>query len=344
MSKAETPRPLGTARSKNNRRWWKGLVSILALLILVVVVTRLDLAHLGRLLTQAHWGLVLAALPMGLLVVTAGALRYRALAQQAGLQMPDLRSSVAEYWRSLALGLVAPGSLGSDVYRVVAASRRTGRALPAAKAVVMEKVVALLACAAVAMAALPLAVPDGLRLWGSDLRWVLFSLCGALLLLSWIAPGLGRWLGQAPVLQRPKAAALAWMHRLAHQAGVGQDCSRQSLPDTTPAGGKGAWLQALAWSVVALSLSALQAQAFFMALDVSVPLAVNLLVAPLLFITLALPLSVGGLGVRELAFITWYAACGVPAESALVVSTFSLGSQLLSHSLGLTRLGGKWGL
>lgn len=344
MSKAETPRPLAAARSKNNRRWWKGAVSILALLILVVVVTRLDLAHLGRLLTQAHWGLVLAALPMGLLVVTAGALRYRALAQQAGLHMPDLRSSVAEYWRSLALGLIVPGSLGSDVYRVVAAARRTGRALPAAKAVVTEKVVALLACAAVAMAALPLAVPGGLRLWGSDLRWVLFSLCGTLLLLSWMAPGLGRWLQQASVLQRPKAAALAWMHRLAHQAGVGQDRSRQSSPDATPARGEGAWLQALAWSVVALSLSALQAQAFFMALDVTVPLAVNFLVAPLLFITLALPLSVGGLGVRELAFITWYAACGVPAESALVVSTFSLGSQLLSHSLGLTRLGGKWGL
>jgi uncharacterized membrane protein YbhN (UPF0104 family) len=343
MSKAKAPGTLAEVRSKNIHRGWKGAVSILALLVLGVVITRLDLVHLGRLIAQAHWGVVLAVLPMGLLVVTAGALRYRALALQAGLQMPSLTKSIAEYWRSLALGLVVPGSVGSDVYRVVAASRRTGRALPAAKAVMTEKVVALLACAAVAMAALPLAAPAGLRLWGNDLRWVLFSLCGALLLVSWIAPGLGRWLQQASVLQRPRAAVLVLTERLALQAGAGLESSLLSQPEARPPRSRLAWLEALGWSVMALSLSALQAQAFFLALDVTVPLAVNFLVAPLLFITLALPLSVGGLGVRELAYITWYAACGVPAEGALVVSTFSLGSQLLSHGLGLTRLGGKWG-
>ena len=342
MTRADEPASLPTDRSKNSRRWWTRAVSILPLMILVAVITRLDLAHLWSLVSQARWVLVLAALPMGLLVVTSGAMRYRALARQAGLSMPSLWLSLTEYWRSLALGLVAPGSLGSDLYRVVAAVRRTGRALPAARAVVMEKVVALLACAAMAMAALPVAVPTGLRLWGHDVRWLLLGLCCTLLVVAWMAPWLAQWLRKGRLLQRLSAALLAWTHRLVLQASAVQGAGPSAALDPTPALGRVAWFQALAWSAAALSLSAMQAQVFFLALDVTVPLAVNFLVAPLLFITLALPLSVGGLGVRELAFITWYAACGVPAESALVVSTFSLASQLLSHGLGLTRLGGGW--
>lgn len=342
MNKVDEPGTLATVRSKVTRRWWHRVLTILPLLILGVVLTRLDLPHLWSLISQARWLLVLAALPIGLLVVTSGAMRYRVLAQQAGLNMPSLRLSVTEYWRSLALGLVAPGSLGSDVYRVLAAVRRTGRALPAARAVVTEKVVALLACAAMAMAALPVAVPAGMRLWGHDVRWLLLGLCCALLLLVWTAPWLAQWLQKTELLRRPRAALQTWTHRLVLQASAGRAISPPAASESTPALGRLAWFHALAWSGAALALSALQAQVFFLALEVPVPMAVNFLVAPLLFITLALPLSVGGLGVRELAFITWYSACGVPAESALVVSTFSLASQLLSHGLGLTRLGGKW--
>lgn len=335
MKPGDSSRPVAAARPVALRRWLKVTVSLLPLLILAVILVRLDLRQLADHVRHARWGLVLTALPLGLLVVASGAMRYRTLALRAGLSMPSLRLALAEYWRSLALGLLAPGSLGSDVYRVVAAVRRTGQAWGAAKAVVVEKAVALLACAAMAVAMLPAAAPAGLQLWGTQLQWLLGGLSAGIALLAWLTVLLWRHWRTAAALQRFQVVALSMIRRLAQQASDAAQVDPGLSMATPEAPERLALLQALAWSVAALVVSAVQAQLFFVALGLTVPMAVNLLVAPLLFITLAVPISVGGLGVRELAFVTWYGACGVPAEAALIVSTFSLASQLFSHSLGL---------
>ncbi len=337
---------------------------LLALAVLGAVLWKLDLQQLAGLIRQARWPLVAAALPMGLLVVGAGAWRYRTLATAAGVPRQTAAASLLEYWRSLAIGLLAPGSLGSDAYRVLAAVQRSGRALPAASAVVAEKAVALLACVALAGAALPAAAPAGLPLGGADLRWWLLGLGLAVLVTLATLPLLWRWAQASPAL----AALRAWLQRglvratrrLAQQADAAQrpgDATGDLPPagaavtavmpvttlTTLPAPSPAALLRAVGWSLLALALSAVQAHLFFAALGQPVPLAVNLLVAPLLFITFALPLSIGGLGVRELAFMGYYGACGVPAEAALVVSSFSLASQLLSHGLGVLALRGAAG-
>lgn len=335
---------MSTAR----KRWQRPLVAALVLLALAAVVSRLDLSRLAALWHQADALLMLLALPIGLLVVLAAGVRYRVLMLASGAQHPVPRVDVLEYWRSLGIGLLGPGTLGSDVYRVVVAGRRSRRYGAVALVVVIEKFGALAACALLAAAALPFAAPRGLQVGGWSvqalLAWLIAASVLALLLLPAAArhPRARRW------IDRLRQRFGAWTQNLARR---GEDEARQTMPagldgapppppSPVPTGsatrmfGARTLLLMLLWSLVAMGLSALQAQLFFDALGVSVPLLVNLFVTPLLFIVLSLPLTPGGVGVRELSFIAFYGALGVPAEAALMVSFCFLASVLLSQGIG----------
>jgi uncharacterized protein (TIRG00374 family) len=81
-------------------------------------------------------------------------------------------------------------------------------------------------------------------------------------------------------------------------------------------------------------VTALGHQVFFYSLDVEMPFLANLFVALLLFFVFVLPISFGGLGVREGAFILLYKPFGVSAETALVVSFFTLFAMILNYLIG----------
>ncbi|MFC2029611.1 lysylphosphatidylglycerol synthase transmembrane domain-containing protein [Chloroflexota bacterium] len=73
-------------------------------------------------------------------------------------------------------------------------------------------------------------------------------------------------------------------------------------------------LPALLFSFWIQFQSALRAQVFFLALGYELPFAVNLFVAPVIYFVSHLPISFGGFGVREAAFILLYGLFGVPPE------------------------------
>lgn len=59
-----------------------------------------------------------------------------------------------------------------------------------------------------------------------------------------------------------------------------------------------------------------------------------LTVVPLIWLWSALPLSVAGLGIREGAFVFYFALAGVPREVALAISAISLAQSLLQAAVG----------
>jgi uncharacterized membrane protein YbhN (UPF0104 family) len=75
-------------------------------------------------------------------------------------------------------------------------------------------------------------------------------------------------------------------------------------------------------------------QVLFYSLDVKTPFVANLFVALLLFFIFILPISFGGLGVREGAFIMLYKPFGVEPEIALIVSFFTLFAMILNYLVG----------
>jgi uncharacterized protein (TIRG00374 family) len=306
--------------------------------ILYVVLTQLDLARLVELGRSADPWLI--ALGVSLIVpkIFVGAMRWHRLARDYECTRLSASQSFWEYWFSLALGVFTPGSLGSDVYRIALGGRQTGGYLRGAFVIAVEKSAALLSCLVLIASLYPFLtfthLPPGLqRSVHLGYAGLLFG-CGILLLLALFhrSPQLHR-LGDAFWLRVVGLAnkALQAIPGSARRLGASSAEPRQMLRALVS--------PRIALPVVTLSLAihmlgAFAGQIFLLALGFDLPFVVNLFVAPLNALVMALPITVGGIGVREGAFVLFYGAFGVPAETALLVSFCGLLTVMVGHALG----------
>lgn len=306
--------------------------------VLYLIFRRIDLANLRHLVANADLRPIVLGIVLNTLVVAIAAMRWHTLVCRYGCASPSVVASISEYWKSLAVGVLVPGSLGSDAYRVMLLGRQKGYYLRNAFVVGIEKLGALFSCTALIAGLYPLLEPnhlpgvvsrivDGLYL--IFVFGIAFSLCVLVVRRrNWIVR-LGRALNA-------RFEALA--RRVASRAST-----PQSEEDRSPTTGLAILLSmfspGVAVPTVALSLaiylvSAFQAQLYFHGLGYYIPFSVNLFVSPLLFLLFILPISFGGIGIREGAFILLYGAFGVPAEIALAVSFCGLLGILLSYAIG----------
>lgn len=305
--------------------------------ILWIVLRRIDFDRLLALLANADGRLIVSGMAISALIVGAGAARWHWLMNRYGLGDQPYRRTLADYWKSLAIGVVAPGSLGSDAFRVVLLGRPLGQYLRAMFIIVLEKLGALAACLILLAGLFPLVAPNGLPGWPVAPQTVL--LIGVL--------GIASIVVVARLIRRQPWGALAARWLTVRMDGLAQRVARWAGTEAArqiPRPGTGTLIASAfslpvavpttLLSLLVFALSATQAQLFFVALGTPVPYQVNLFIAPLLFLAFTLPITVGGVGVREAAFVLFYGAFGVSAEAALAVSTCGLASLLLSHGLG----------
>lgn len=288
-------------------------------LLLGLVAARVDLSQVAGLFARARPAWWAAGLTSSLAIALVGALRWHGLMAAGWPQAPRLRTSLPDYWRSLAAGLLLPGSLGQDAYRALGMTRQ-GAALPVAmQRLLLEKLMALAACLLVAGATTAAHDTTGLL---ATLGPGLLLLAALLLALLWLVQVPPRWARRLAV-PLPRRWRLPAIPRLQpHMKGP-----PQWPPWRATAG-------SLLLSIVLLVIAAVQAQCYFQALGVQVDWRFNLLAAPILFITMALPLSFGGLGVREAAHVAVYGALGVAGEAALAVSVLGLAGLALNWAIG----------
>jgi uncharacterized membrane protein YbhN (UPF0104 family) len=249
--------------------------------------------------------------------------------------------SVVEYWKSLAVSIAAPGSLGSDAYRVLLLGRSSGY-LRNAFVIVIEKVVALFSCALLIACAYPLIPYDHAP--GTLSRAVetayFFFLAAVLIAVFVVAVRKQHWakrlgLGisaHVDILAARIAARIPGAQRGQELTGRGSVSIMMSL--FSPA----IVVPAIAFSLAVLLIAALQAQFFFDALGYHVPFTVNVVITPVLFLVFSVPISFGGIGIREATYVLLYGAFGVPAEAALLVSFCAWFSILSSQAIGAVLL------
>lgn len=306
--------------------------------ILYLIFTRIDVGRLAELAARADRLLLLLGILVILPKIFAGGARWHLLARSYDCLRLPLRTSVAEYWISLTLGLVIPGSLGSDAYRVALSGAQTGRYLRGAFVVGIEKLAALFSSATLIAAVYPFvlsASPPASLTLALDTAYAVLGLGLAIPIAAAVARrhSWSRRLASGVV---DKVVALANNVRAKVQGAP----ATTSEPDRRPAELlAAAFAPRLLASTLSLSLAiqvlgALQGQLFVQALGYDLPFVVNLLVAPLILLAISLPISFGGLGIREGAYILFYGAFGVPAETALLVSFCGLASVLLAHAVG----------
>lgn len=288
----------------------RGLPPWLALVLRLLVVagllawiaSRVDLAAFGRTLAGADARWLAAA---GLLVAAAhgiAALRWHRLLRAAGSTWRFGRS-LAVYAAGVFLGLFLPTGIGGDVYRL-ARVRGSGAGLAlGATTIVLERAIGLFALLVVG-AGFVFAEP-GTRPWG--LAFAAGIACGLLGLVALAVPGgtdrLADALARLPRLGPPLAARV----RATFPPAV-LDRLRGALPGTVAL--------SLVNHALLIAVNLLLARG----LGLAAPWSAICATVPLVLLAAQIPITPGGIGVREAGYVFFLGRLAVGEEQALALA------------------------
>jgi glycosyltransferase 2 family protein len=279
-----------------------------ALLAAVLVYANVgDVVHALR---HGHWGWFVAALALTVVAVVVGGIRWWLLLEGAEIDVSRWRA-VRAFAASLVLNNVLPTSVGGDAVRAWLVGRASGRLLGAAAATVVDKVTSVACLFLVgwlALAADRSAVPGSVA---GAFVWVSVGLVAAFVVAALAAAGV------RPVLHRlPQRLALmireTWATLRAWAASTKLIASVVVL---------GVAYQALV--VLALMLVG-------KTVGVELPFALASVSAAVVLVAMLIPVSIGGLGVREGGFVLLLGQAGIGGAKATTISLLSAGVILLA--------------
>jgi glycosyltransferase 2 family protein len=290
---------------------------LVSALLLGVVLVYANVDQVVSALRDGDWSWFAAAVALMGLVAVVGGIRWQLLLREAEVEVSSVRA-VRAVGASLFLNNVLPTSFGGDAARAWLVGRESGRMLRSAAATVVDKAT-LLGCLFV-LAWLALAVDSDVP--GSLVRvltWVTIGLAVAAVVAALTAAGV------RPVVRRlpERLAAMifeAWF----------------TVRLWVRSGRLIASVFALGVLYQALAVLALVCVGKTVSVDLSFALAA--VVAAVVVVAMLIPVSIGGLGVREGGFVLLLGEAGVDSADATVVSLLSAATILISSAavVGIT--------
>jgi uncharacterized membrane protein YbhN (UPF0104 family) len=297
-----------------DRRWWARGRLAAGAVILAVLVWRLGTGPIRTGLRGLDPWVLVAAAGIGAVTTTAGAWRWRRIAQGLGVGLP-LGRAVAACYRSQLLNTALPGGVLGDVHRGVAHGHAAGNVSAGLRAVAWE------------------------RGAGQAVQVVLAVL--AVLLLPSPVHTLAPFLAAGLLLTA--AGGYALLRRPARGAGRRGRALRTVRGDL--AGGvlaRGAWPVVLLASVLAVAGHVATFLLAARTAGVHAPLARLVPLALLVLVATAVPTSVGGWGPREGAAAALFGGAGLGAAAGLATAV-AFGVLVLAASApGLAVLLAGW--
>jgi uncharacterized membrane protein YbhN (UPF0104 family) len=243
---------------------------------------------------------IAAAIALHVIAVIAGVLRWRVLLDARGLGQPFgwlLRSFLIGRF----IGAFTPSTTGLDGWRSFDVARRTGDVVGSASVILVEKLIGLVGMAMVCAAVAPFGAID--RLGRGALPLALAIALGA---------GFGLWLLATPARTRRLAAAAPRPLR----------ARAERFAEALASGGlhAGRLAGAVGLGIVShLALSAVFA-ATGLALGVDVDPMLLVAVGNAIVIAVLLPVSIGGVGVREGVAVFLLAGAGATDADAVLIA------------------------
>lgn len=300
------------------RRWLGPVVRVLGTLALMALALRgVEWGRLWEVLRGADWRWWIAGLALMLAVQWIAAIRWAILARPVGFDFP-LAVFVRRFFEGLFFNMFLPSSIGGDVvkaYRL--ADTNAGRVL-AACTVLADRLAGLTALGLIATTAL---ISHRHSLSALEAMAVAAALCGATMLAARLAVGNLERLG-ALLPAHPAAEAI-----------VARLLPYQRRPTLVTS--------AIGWGLLVQVGGVLATSCVGRALGVQIPLLTWFMVVPLVSLATVLPISIGGVGVREGMMSVLLAPHGVRAETAVAIGLLSLLINLVCGLVGgIVFLGG----
>ncbi|HMI93869.1 MAG TPA: lysylphosphatidylglycerol synthase transmembrane domain-containing protein [Polyangiales bacterium] len=311
---ADTADPLSRAMLAEippnpHARLWLALRIVVPLALLAYLTSVVSLPHLLAALRSIPMTSVLAVVALLFLAMGLAAVRWRVVLHACGIHTHvPLLELFRLHWVGAFYNQCVPGGVGGDVVRAVATRRLYGaRGLPAALGVVLlERLLGLcglLVLVSTSFALYPLPGVPNVMLFSAIGIAAIASCIGAILAAPRIAPHLPgplrRVLEAVPVIT------------------------------SLPLFGVGLLL-----SVLTQLMGALIGHLVVVSIAPQVTLMQSLVINPLILAAQYVPFTVGGAGVREFAFVTFYGLVAVPQHSSLAAALVIGAVQFLSGAAG----------
>ncbi|MBL4683159.1 MAG: flippase-like domain-containing protein [Nannocystaceae bacterium] len=292
-----------------NARWLKVAASVGLLALTATVV---DLSGLMARLASIQMLPVLVALAVSVPQLAITAWRWHFTAGRMDLPLPFV-VAWREYYVSTLLNSVLPGGVLGDASRVVRLSAQSPDfAGKVARCVVIER--------ASGQIALWLIIAVGVVAWG---------VTGPIAVAPWLLAGGVAVLALVMLALRSSVVARS-------RFGAGIRTAGAELRSAMVS--RGAWAVQLAASVAAVGLLGAMFYLCIVAVGAPVSAAQALLIAPLVLAASALPISVGGWGVREATAAGLFELMGLSAVSGAAASAAFGAVSLLSAAPGAVLL------
>jgi uncharacterized membrane protein YbhN (UPF0104 family) len=279
------------------RIWAKAILSIAILAWLVHLVS---FSEIAANVTKTNWTSFLVVWLVQSALVLVQATRWRIIARRLGIDFPFWPACQNVYIGQF-FNQVFPSSIGGDAVRAWRLHRSSVPINAAIASVALERIVALFAVPVIAILGLGVLldlVPPGSLRWG--LLALLLGFAGGLLvLLSVDRVPLPRRLARVKVVRLIQTLPV-WARRVF--------LSWRTIGSTT---------------VLSVIIHAAIGTSFWIlaqSLGVRAPLLDFVVLAPLVMLITAVPVSIGGWGVREGAMITAMSLIEVPGSTSLTVS------------------------
>lgn len=299
------------------KKQWFNLVKILvsAGLLVYLLFFKIDFSQFLQILITAKIGYLVAAALLMIAGTALRAVRWQVLLNTLRIHVP-LSRLIGLYFVGAFFNLIMPSGLGGDAIKIVELSRSTGKVPEAIGTTLVDRAVGLWALFVMALMALPFSyklLPN--RYAVEILGVILAGVIG-----GWLVMGtpLIPWLGSK--IRLPAQDKLERFYRSVSQLGY-------------PALGK-ACLVSLVFNLMLIVFNICIAYG----LGVNQPLGIFLLFVPIISFSLALPISIGGLGVREGIYVLLFTAVGLSNTSSLAMSL----TNYLITNVVVGLLGGIW--
>lgn len=280
---------------------------IVSLGLIAFLVQRVDIAVVGAAVRSANYAWLAAALLLYAGAVTSGGLKWWILLRAQGIDIPFI-DLLAYTFQGVFFNNFLPANVGGDVMRGYGLARYTDRAADAAISVIVDRLVGLMAFMTAAfVAALAAVLLAGQQQLSVILVASGFGTVGLAVFFGALLSRRVRALVEhlfrrgllarlLPLYQKLSEALTAYRFKVSHLA------------------------LAFCVSLFTLILSNLANYVVVQALGGGISLLHIFLFNPLIAFVLLVPISVGGLGLNQGAFVFFYGLVGVPQAVALPVS------------------------
>ncbi len=292
-------------------RW---VIRLLGLALFVAILFVVDVPHILSTLSKANFGLVALSIILVIPHLATKAWRWQVLLRSVGINISLLEASRL-YAVGQAAGFLTPGQAGDAVKAVYlrGAGYSLGRSLVT---VVVDRLYDLL-------------VVGGLAVWGIFVfgqvpqgQTAIIVLFVAAIVLLFVLFSSRGWQG-------PLAKVITLLVPARFLKGRDAQTTLESLV-LPPA----ALVQSFAITVVSFVVSYFRSWLLFAALGLNVPIAYFLAATSIAGIAAILPVTVGGVGTRDAAFVVLFSMMGYGAESAVALSTLVLLHQVTNWVVG----------